>query len=90
MIHIRSAPCTLVLLLILASAALAGPERYMTYEEKTLGRWQTLCWDRTRATSSWNRILERWETTIQPAPDARRSCTTRMHPQMQHVNVRGQ
>ena len=73
MIHIRSAPCTLVLLLILASAALAGPERYMT-----------------RATSSWNRILERWETTIQPAPDARRSCTTRMHPQMQHVNVRGQ
>jgi hypothetical protein len=90
MSHIRSAPCTPVQLLVLASAALAGPERCTTNEEKTLGRWQTLCPDGARATSYWNRTLERWETTIQRAPGPRRSCTTRMHPHMQHVDIRCQ
>jgi hypothetical protein len=46
-----------VLLLALASPALAGPGRCLTYEEKSLGRWQTLCDDGTRATSSWNKTL---------------------------------
>src|SRR5688572_23695802 len=77
----------LVLLLILASPALADPIRCNTYEEKTLGRLHTLCNDGTRATSYWNRILERWETTVQPAPGARRSCTTQRHQQTKDVEV---
>ena len=38
----------LLLLLALASPALAGPVRCTTYEEKTLGRLQTLCDDGVR------------------------------------------
>jgi hypothetical protein len=80
-----------VLALAWALPALAAtPTRCSTYEEKSLGRWQTLCSDGTRATSYWNQTLGRWETTVQPAPGARRACTTQMHPQMQHVEVRCQ
>ena len=31
-----------------------------------LGRLQTLCTDGTRAVSTYNRTLERWETTVNP------------------------
>ena len=79
---------TLALLLTLVSPALADTGRCITYQEKTLGRWQTLCSDGTRATSYWNRTLERWETTVQPVPGARRSCTTPRHPQTKDVKVR--
>jgi hypothetical protein len=48
-----------------------GVVRCTTYEEKTLGRWQTLCSGGTRATSHWNRTLEHWKTTVQPVPGAR-------------------
>jgi hypothetical protein len=41
--------CILSLLLALASSALAGPVRCTTYEEKSLGRLQTVCDDGTRA-----------------------------------------
>jgi hypothetical protein len=57
-----------LLLLVLASPALAAPVRCTTYEEKTLGRLQTLCDDGTRATSYWNRTLRRWESTVTPPP----------------------
>jgi hypothetical protein len=60
--------CLLSLLFALASSAWAGGVRCTTYEERTMGRLQTLCDDGTRATSSWNRTLERWETTVTPAP----------------------
>jgi hypothetical protein len=80
----------LVGLLALASPGLGAAVNCTAYQEKTLGRWQTLCADGTRATSYWNRTLKRWETTVQPAPGARRSCPTRMHPQMQHVEGRCQ
>jgi hypothetical protein len=43
-----------------------GPVRCTTYEEKTLGRLQTLCDDGTRGISTYNRILDRWEMTITP------------------------
>jgi hypothetical protein len=76
-----------LLLLTLASPALAGPVRCTTYEEKTLGRLQTLCDDGTRATSYWNGTMERWETTVQPAPGARRSCSAQRHPQTRDVHV---
>jgi hypothetical protein len=42
----------LLLALALATSALAGPIRCTTYEEKTLGRLQTLCGDGTRAVST--------------------------------------
>jgi hypothetical protein len=63
----RLAMALAVLLLALASPALAGP-RCTTYEEKTMGRLQTLCDDGTRAVSTWNRALSRWESTITPPP----------------------
>jgi hypothetical protein len=61
-----------------------------TYQEKTLGRLQTLCSDGTRTTSYGKGTLERWEMTVRPAPGARRSCTTPMHPQMKHLDIRCQ
>ena len=74
--------------LVLANPALAGGQiRCRTYEEKTLGRLQTLCSDGTRATSYWNQTLEHWETTVQPAPGARRSCTAQRHLQTKDVEI---
>jgi len=67
-----------VLLLALASPALAGPVRCTTYEEKTLGRWQTLCDDGTRAVSTYNRTLSRWESTVTPPPG--KTCTGQLNP----------
>jgi hypothetical protein len=72
----------------LASHTLADQIRCTTYEEKTMRRLQTLCSDRTRVTSYSNRTLGRWETTVQPAPGAQRSCTTQRHPQKKDVEVR--
>jgi hypothetical protein len=63
----------LVLLLALASPALAGPVRCTTYEEKTMGRLQTLCDDGSLAVSTWNRTLERWETMVTSPPSSNRS-----------------
>jgi hypothetical protein len=65
------------LLLALASPALAAPCG-LTSEEKTLGRLQTLCDDGTRAVSTWNKTLERWETTVTPPPG--KACTGRLNP----------
>jgi hypothetical protein len=50
----RRSRWALVLLL-----ALAGPVRCTTYEEKTLGRLQTLCDDSTRAVSTWSSTWQR-------------------------------
>jgi len=61
----------LAVLLLLPSVALAGPVRCLTYEEKSLGRLQTLCADGTRAVSTWNRTLQRWDTTVTPPPGNR-------------------
>jgi hypothetical protein len=77
----------LVGLLALASPGLGAALNCTTYQEKSLGRLQTLCSDGTRATSYWNRTLERWETTVQPAPGAKRSCTTQRHPQTKDVQI---
>jgi hypothetical protein len=73
----RFAGTMLLLILALASPALAGT-RCLTYEEQSLGRLQTLCDDGTRATSSWNRTLERWDTTVTPPPGQR--CEGRLNP----------
>ena len=74
----RRSRWTLVrLLLALASPALAGPVRCTTYEEKTLGRLQTLCDDGSRAVSTWSPTLGRWDTTVTPPPG--QTCTGRFN-----------
>jgi hypothetical protein len=64
-IHVSLA---LVLLLGLTSPTLAGSVRCTTYAEKPLGRLHTLCDDGTRAISTDNKTLSRWETTITESP----------------------
>ena len=66
----------------------AMPTRCLTYEEKSMQRWQTPCGDGTRATTYWNGTLKRWETAIQPAPGPRRSCSAQRDPQTKDVHVR--
>ena len=53
----------LVALLLWVRPLWAGTPHCLTSEEKTLGRLQTLCADGTRAVSTYNRTLERWEST---------------------------
>lgn len=70
---------TLAVLLLLASPAMAGnPTRCQTYPEPTMGRQQTICDDGTRAVSTFNRTLGRWDTTVTPPPG--QTCTGRMNP----------
>jgi hypothetical protein len=66
------------LVLFLRPAWSATPTRCTTYEEQSLGRWQTLCDDGTRATSTYNRTLSRWESTVTPPPG--QTCTGRLNP----------
>jgi hypothetical protein len=69
----------LTLLLLLATYAWAGgPQRCTTYEEKSLGRWQTLCADGTRAVSTWSPTLQQWTTTVTPPPG--QTCQGRFNP----------
>jgi hypothetical protein len=68
---------SLALLLILASPALGGPT-CTTYEEKALNRLQTLCNDGTRAVSTWNQTLSRWESTVTSRPG--QTCTGQLNP----------
>jgi hypothetical protein len=56
----------LVAFLWLVRPVWAGATRCTTYEERTMGRLQTVCDDGTRAVSTWNRTLGRWETRVQP------------------------
>jgi len=74
-----------LVLLALASPALAGPGRCITYEEKTLGRLQTLCDDGSRAVSTWSPTLQQWTTTILPPPGQR--CTAALNPKTRQVEV---
>jgi hypothetical protein len=55
------------LLFALASPAWAGgPQRCLTYEERTMQRLQTLCADGTRAVSTWSPTRQQWTTTVTP------------------------
>jgi hypothetical protein len=76
---VRTSPILIALaLLSLASPALAGSVRCTTYAEKTLGRLQTLCDDGTRAVSTYNKTLDRWDTTVTPPPG--QTCTGQLNP----------
>jgi hypothetical protein len=55
-----------------------GSVRCITYEEKTLGRLQTLCDDGTRAVSTWSSTLQQWQTIVTPPPG--RTCSGRLNP----------
>ena len=76
----------LVAFLLLVRPAWAGSVRCLTYEEKSVRRLQTLCDDGTRAVSTWNRTLERWDTTITQSP--KKTCTGQMNPRTQEVDMR--
>jgi hypothetical protein len=83
----KSSRWGLVLLLLLASPAGAGsPVRCQTYPEPTMGRLQTLCDDGTRAVSTWNKTISRWESTVTPPPG--QTCTGRLNPRAAQVDIR--
>jgi hypothetical protein len=65
---------------------MAGPVRCQTYHEPTLNRLMTIYDDGTRATSYWNRTLERWQTIITPPPG--QTCSGQLNPRTQQVEVR--
>jgi hypothetical protein len=67
-------------------AIAGGPGRCTTSEEPTLGRRQTLCADGTRAVSTDNRTLARWDTTSTTSP--RPACTGRLNPKTRLVERR--
>jgi hypothetical protein len=70
--------CILTLLLALTTPTLAGSTRCTTYEERSLGRLQTLCDDGTRAVHTFNKTLSRWESTVTPPPG--QTCTGHVNP----------
>jgi hypothetical protein len=77
----------LLCFLALASPALAGPRPHcLTYEEKSLGRLQTLCDDGTRAVSTWSPTLRQWQTTITESPQP--TCQGLINPRTRSVEVR--
>jgi hypothetical protein len=77
----RLSPLTIALTLLVALATPAGaatPPRCQTYPEPSMGRWQTICSDGSRAVSTWSPSLQRWETTVTPPPGQR--CTGALNP----------
>jgi hypothetical protein len=54
--------------------------RCTTYEERSLQRWQTVCSDGARATSTWSPSLQTWQTTVTPPPG--QTCTGRLNPRI--------
>jgi hypothetical protein len=75
----------LVAFLLLVRPAWAAT-RCLTYEVKSLGRLQTLCDDGTRAVSTYNKTLDRWDTTITAPPG--KLCAGQLHPRTRQVEVR--
>jgi hypothetical protein len=65
-------PLLMLLLLTLATPALAGPGRCTTDEEQTLGRRQTRCDDGTRGIRPDHEILDRWDMRSTPRPSGLR------------------
>jgi hypothetical protein len=66
-----------LLALALVSPTWATTTRCLTYEERAMGRLQTLCDDGTRAVSTWNKTLQRWESTV--TPPRGQTCPGRLH-----------
>jgi hypothetical protein len=64
----------------------APPRRCLTYEEKSLGRLQTICSDGTRAVSTWSPAWQQWTTTVTLPPG--QTCTGRLNPRTQQMERR--
>jgi hypothetical protein len=75
-----------LLVMALASPALAGPVRCQTHHEPTLNRLMTLCDDGMKAVSNWCSTLQQWQTTIMPSPG--RTCTGQLNQRTQQVEGR--
>jgi hypothetical protein len=69
---------TLMLLLALASLALAGSVRCQPHPEPTLHRLRTLCNDGTRGVSTWSAALQLWTTTVTRPPG--QTCMRQVNP----------
>ena len=71
-------------LILIAVVLLVRPAwsatRCLTYEEKALGRLHTVCSDGTRAVSTWNKTLSRWESTVTPPTSRHHDDKWRPHP----------
>jgi hypothetical protein len=76
----------LLSLLLWAGVTWAGTTRCTTYEERTLGRLQTLCADGTRVTHTYNKTLSRWESTVTSPPG--KTCTGHMNAITKQIEVR--
>jgi hypothetical protein len=76
----------LVAFLLLVRPAWAAT-RCTTSDEKTLGRLYTVCDDGTRGISTYNKALERWESTVTESPKPS-PCTGRLNPITRQVEVR--
>jgi hypothetical protein len=76
----------LALWLARTSPVVAGSTRCTTYAGKSLNRLQTLCGDGTRAISTYNRTLDRWDTTI--TEPSRKACMGRLNSTTRQVEVR--
>jgi hypothetical protein len=74
----RSARTLLILALVLLTTPAGAAPRCLTYEERTMNRLQTLCDDGTRAISTYNKTLSRWESTVTPPPG--QTCMGQMNP----------
>jgi len=75
---LRLAALLIVAFVPLVRPAIAGTTHYTTYQEKTLGRLQTLCTDGMRAVSPYTKTLERWESAI--SPPSGKTCTKPLNP----------
>jgi hypothetical protein len=76
----------LVALLLWVRPLWAGTTRCLTSEEKIMQRLQTLCDDGTRGISTYNKTLERWDTTL--TKGRKPVCTVRMDPTTKQMRVR--
>lgn len=68
----------LVAWLLLVRPAWAGPVRCTTVEQKTMHQLYTVCDDGSRAVSTYNKTLSRWESIVTPPPG--QACTGRVNP----------
>lgn len=65
---------TLLLAAWLGAAPWPGPSNTpcTSTDDALLNRWLTVCDDGSRAVSTWNGLLERWETTVTPPAESPR------------------
>jgi hypothetical protein len=71
-------PLILLSLVLWASWSWAATTRCTTHEVKSLGRFETLRDDGTRAVHTYDKTLSRWESAI--TPPSGQTCEGRLNP----------